>query len=248
MKETKDGIQYLQSRLLSGVPHAVWLRHGGYSQGHFSSLNLSKGNGDLPMHVDANWAKVREVFCLPQICRLHQVHGAVVHEADPSQTPQGDALMTDQPGLALVISHADCQAALCYDPIHSAIAAIHCGWRGNVANIYGATLHAMNKRYHTNPADVMVYISPSLGPYAAEFMQYRTEWPERFWSYQIQANYFDLWALAKDQLVAAGVPSNQIEIAGLCTKTVEEDFFSYRREKASGRHASYIMLPEKQSF
>jgi copper oxidase (laccase) domain-containing protein len=62
------------------------------------------------------------------------------------------------------------------------------------------------------------------------------------WSYQVRPTYFDLWRLSRDQLAAAGLPPDQIDIAGLCTRCRPEEFYSYRREKISGRQGSVIAL------
>jgi copper oxidase (laccase) domain-containing protein len=88
-------------------------------------------------------------------------------------------------------------------------------------------------------------ISPSLGPCCGEFVNYHQELPEAFHGYQIRPNYFDFWAISKDQLRDSGVRSEQIEIAEKCT-VCEEDYFSYRRDGVTGRFASVIGLRSRQ--
>src|SRR5690606_29333339 len=105
-----------------------------------------------------------------------------------------DGMMTAQEGTGLLIRHADCQAAIFYDPKRRVIANIHCGWRGSVQNIYQKTVTQMEERYGTRARDLFVCIGPSLGPYHAEFIHYKEEIPPSFWAFQVRPNHFDFWA------------------------------------------------------
>ena len=144
-----------------------------------------------------------------------------------------------------MMKHADCQAAIFYDPVHHALANVHSGWRGNVKNIYQTTILKMASVFGTKPQDLLVGISPSLGPQHAEFKNYKVEFPEHFWSFQVCPEYFDLWAIARHQLEEAGVLPYHIEIAGICTYANKEDCYSYRRDKVTGRHATLAMLRDE---
>ncbi len=144
--------------------------------------------------------------------------------------------MTEKRGVGLGVRHADCQAAIFYDPKKHVIAGVHAGWRGNVKNIYKKTIQQMKRTYGTNPKDLIVCISPSLGPSNAEFTNYKTELPESFWRFKEQECHFNLWEIASGQLIELGVPEDQIEIASICTFDHENDFFSFRRERKTGRN------------
>lgn len=228
--------------IFKGCPltHASFLRHGGVSKNSFSSLNFGATQGDDPKDVAENRRVACATLNVPKLASLYQVHSDTIVEAS-DQKPKADALITNRPNIGLLILHADCQAAILYDPIHHALANVHCGWRGNVANIYRKTVERMHAQYGTNPADLLVAISPSLGPQAAEFKHYRDEFPDSLWQFQ-KENYFDLWALSRHQLEEAGVLSHHIEIAGVCTYSNPDDYFSYRRVKKSGRHGTIAML------
>jgi hypothetical protein len=141
-----------------------------------------------------------------------------------------------------MIKQADCQSIVLYDPAHQAVANVHCGWRGNVNNVIGEAVKRMRAAYQTNPARLLAGIGPSLGPCCAQFINYRTEIPARYWTYQVRPHYFDLWRLSRDQLTAAGVLEDHIQIAGICTSCQTRDFFSYRKEKITGRFATVIVL------
>ncbi len=242
-RHEQDGVHWLNFSLFDSLPiqHGIFLRHGGVSQEPYHSLNLGYSSGDDPQSVKANRQKILSVFDLNQTSTLWQVHGNVVHEASDEQL-KGDGLVTNQPHRGLLVLHADCQAAIFYDPVHHALANVHCGWRGSVANIYKETIDTMQLLYKTNPKDLLVGISPSLGPKAAEFRNFQSELPKEFWPFQIRPTYFDFWEISRWQLRQSGVLDKHIEIASICTYENETDFFSYRRLQKSGRHATVTAL------
>jgi len=247
LRKKKDEVEWLEFELLSELPelfHAIFLRHGGISTGTFSSLNAGSRADDYHDAVKRNMEKIREIAGVPLIMG-RQVHGAKVAAIpfkNSEELQSCDGLMTQKRNLGLLVKHADCQAAIFFDPIHKAVANVHCGWRGNVQNIYRETLQKMSEHFKTRAEDVLVCISPSLGPEASEFKHYQTEWPESYWSFQFKPTYFDLWAISRFQLEECGVLSHHIEIAGICTYSNPHDFFSYRREKNCGNHATVVAL------
>lgn len=242
----KEGLRFLQYELLSEftrVKHATFQKHGGLSKGSYDSLNTSFSVGDEADAVKGNLEKVQTFLDLPKLAIAGQVHGDIIIEAlDTGTAGEGDALITRTLNLGLGIRHADCQAALFYDPVLHVAAAVHAGWRGNVQDIYRKAIDRLRSQYGSKPANLLVCISPSLGPEASEFIHYRQEFPSSFWPYQIKPNYFDLWAIAEDQLLNAGIKAHHIEIARICTYGNPQDYFSYRREKISGRLISVIAL------
>lgn len=247
-KKEKDGVQWLEFDLLANVKklkHGVFLRHGGHSTNSYGSLNLSDRRGDEPENVKRNVAKVSQVLNLKHLFWAHQCHGSRIHEITCVQTglpPEADILSTSTPEAGLMIHHADCQAAIFYDPVHHAVANVHAGWRGNVENIYAAAIAFMQRTYGSQPKDLLVCISPSLGPEKAQFINYRTELPEHFWEFQIKPLYFDFWAISKMQLMQEGVLPHHIEIASICTYSNPQDYFSHRYDPASGRHGTVVAL------
>jgi len=185
----------------------------------------------------------------PTIVSGHQVHGTQVYvvENNSLPPPECDALITNVPGLALMIKHADCQAALFFDPINRAIGAVHSGWRGSVQNIYQTTVEAMQREFGTQPEELRVAISPSLGPDASQFINYKTELPEEFHPFQYKPLYFDFWEISRMQLTRAGVRKEHIQIAEMCTVANPDKFFSYRYDKTKERNATLIGLEANTS-
>ncbi|MDD2901943.1 MAG: polyphenol oxidase family protein, partial [Syntrophales bacterium] len=157
-----------------------------------------------------------------------------------------DILVTTVPGLGLLIKQADCQAVMLYDPVHRVAANVHCGWRGQVAGILQEAVTRLGENYGCRPQDLVAALGPSLGPCCAEFRHYREEVPPEFWPYQVKPTYFDLWTLSRDQLLAAGLQPEKIDIAGICTRCRGDEFFSYRRDRVTGRQGAVIALRSKQ--
>lgn len=237
---------------LQKVSSASFSRHGGASEAPYHARNVGLHVGDDEALVLRNRALIKEELGLARLVSAKQVHGDSILNADwlpdaDEEHPGHDALMTNIPGLGLMIQQADCQAVMLYDPEHGAVANIHAGWRGSVQNIIAKTVAAMNAAYGTRPAGLLAAISPSLGPCCGEFIQYRTELPLSFHAYQVRPNHFDFWAISRDQLRDSGVHIEQIEIAGRCT-VCDGDYFSYRREGVTGRFASVIGMVSTERF
>jgi YfiH family protein len=157
-----------------------------------------------------------------------------------------DALFTEKKELALGIYHADCQAALFFDPIRKVIANVHCGWRGNVLNILGKTVQTLTDTFESDPKQLIVCISPSLGPDRSEFIHYLKELPASFYPFMYKQNYFDLWSISQSQLLKAGVEKNNIEIAKMCTFENTQMFHSYRRDKSAKRNLTFIAITSRE--
>lgn len=249
IRKEKNAVQWLEFELLAEFPnlvHGVFTRHGGVSPEPYATLNCGGTiSGDDPQNVQRNLEKVSEIIGAPLIFgwQCHGKNVVNIPAANPKDLDACDGLITQHSGIGLAIKHADCQAAIFYDPEHQVVANVHCGWRGNVQNIYAETMNKMKQTYGTRPESLLVCISPSLGPDASQFINYRTELPEEFWSFQIKPLYFDLWAIARKQLLDCGVLAEHIEIASMCTYSNSEDFFSYRRGKTvTGHHATVVAL------
>jgi len=172
----------------------------------------------------------------------NQLHSesVVIIDQIPNHPLEGDAFITDKKQIPIAVKVADCQGILIFDPKTNAIASVHSGWRGSALNIIGNTVKKMAEIFNSNPADLLVGISPSLGPCCAEFSDPINELPE-FANPFIQDKKVDLWSLSLHQLSEAGVPKNQIEMINECTKCNSDKYFSHRN-KDGGRMAVFIEL------
>lgn len=247
-RKARDGVTWLEFDLLADQPrvkHGVFLRHGGQSTNPaFATLNLGDNVGDEPIIV----AKNRKIACdhlgLERYVSGRQCHGVAIQEVkQKNETLQEcDILATAEPDVGLLIAHADCQAAIIYDPVEHVVVNVHAGWRGSVQNIYAKAIAFMQTTYGSLPANLLVCIGPSLGPSDAQFVNYEKELPKAFWKYQVKPFYFDFWAISRMQLLQCGVLSHHIEIARINTFSNEQDYFSYRRQNITGRHGTIVAL------
>jgi copper oxidase (laccase) domain-containing protein len=152
-----------------------------------------------------------------------QVHGnavTVVDSASPTPAAGADALATATSGLTLGIYVADCAAIYFVDTRRRAIALAHSGRKGSESNILGATISTMRENFGTDPADLVVVVSPCIRP------------PH----YEI-----DFAALIAAQAREAGV--GEFHDAGTCTASHPERYYSYRRELGqTGRMLALLAL------
>jgi YfiH family protein len=233
---------------LPGVAHGFFTRQGGVSAGPYASLNVSQAVGDQPGLAATNQRLVQQALGLSGLASAAQVHGghaAVItslEQVGAADIPDVDILVTTVRGLGLLIKQADCQAVMLYDPANRVVANVHCGWRGQINNILAEAVALLRDRFGSRPQDLYAAIGPSLGPCCAEFINFRQEFPAALWGYQVRPTYFDLWRLSRDQLVAAGLKPDRLDVAELCTRCGAADFFSYRRNRVTGRQGAVIAL------
>ena len=176
---------------------------------------------------------------------VKQTHSDRVWRADHAgKLGEGDALVTNVPGLFVAVRTADCIPILMADPRHGAVAAVHAGWRGTVANIAGKTVREMARLYKTNPSDVLAAIGPGIGRCCFEVgpevaVQFRELFPDR--DDLDRRTHLDLAEANRRELTAAGVDPAHVECAGMCTYCMGERFESFRRDRErSGRMVSAI--------
>jgi YfiH family protein len=244
-----ENIHVSQDLSSSFLFHGTFNRHGGASPSPWDSNNVSFGLGDKPENVYANREQIKKTLGFKRLVSAKQVHGSQVYTVGENPTDDleidgFDALITNMPGIGLMIQQADCQAVFLFDPENKAIGIAHVGWRGTVADVIAETVFAMSLTFSTEPVDITAAISPSLGPCCAEFVNFRSELPAALHGYQVRPNYFDFWAISHDQLSAAGVRPENIHAAAICT-CCNLDFFSYRRDRNTGRFASVIGIRQE---
>ena len=220
----------------------------------FGSISLHCGNDDG--RALERRCGLAAMFGVEGIAEVHQVHGVrTVFDpgfSDMREEPPSDAdgLAAGRPGIALMIKTADCQPVLFAHGSGRFIAAIHSGWRGNRQDYPYSAACAFCERYGLDPKDVWAVRGPSLGPSAAEFVNFDEEWGEGYrpW-YDAERRTMDLWGLTRDQLCRAGLRRDHVLGLDLCTMDNAEMFFSYRHFRkygsADGRQASFIWIEGK---
>jgi hypothetical protein len=223
-------------------------RAGGVSPPPYEGLNLADHVGDDVAAVARNRALLRAM--LPAEPKwLKQVHGAIVARADEMDTPvEADASVAFDPGVVCAVLTADCLPVLFCDRAGTRVAAAHAGWRGLAAGVLEASVAAMQ----CSPAEILAWLGPAIGPQAFEvgeevreaFVRDLPAASAAFVPGQPGKWLADIYALARLRLARAGV--NAVYGGGLCTYTDAARFYSFRRDKTTGRMASLIWLEPAQ--
>ena len=268
--QTDASIIPLRSQLLSMVPgviHGITHRVDGMGE---ADGNVSYS---APRDREDAW-KMRQLwseaigFEAQRLVTTGLVHGIDVLQATPTHAGAGaspdstqagiaDALITNHPNLALMVTHADCLSILIVDPEQRAIGAIHAGWRSTVADIAGVTVRAMQDAYGSNPADLLVYLGPAIGGCCNEVGPEVTG----AWRDQVRdlgplaelavtrpgvKEHFDVPRANTLLLQRTGVQPEHIEVSAICTKCSTQHWFSHRGHGVgAGRQASMIMLSDE---
>lgn len=260
IRKTADGLVFYQFGVFAEqapVQHAIFTRLGGRSRRAFHSLNVGHSVGDDPAAVQANhdllWGCLG--LAADQVVTAHQVHGgrvAVVGgSAGGTVIPATDALISNQPGTALLLRFADCVPLFLYDPQRRAIGLVHAGWRGFVAGVVPNAVAALREAFSCRPQNIMAGVGPAIGwccyqvgaDLCAEVQQVLGTGTPFLRVHPDGTLHFDLSGAVRWQLQELGVC--HIEESGICTACHTDEFFSHRAEKGTtGRFAAVLALRE----
>ena len=174
------------------------------------------------------------------------VHGTEVARIDePRQTIPGvDALMTDRPGLPLLVTYADCYPLVLYDPEHRAVVLAHAGWRGTAAGMAGAAVAALAREYGSRPGALVAGVGPGI---CGRCYEVGEEVAERFDAGVVRRGaqpgkfLLDLAEANRRQLVAAGLRPENVHLSGVCTKETAA-LPSHRRNPDGTRFAGIVAV------
>jgi polyphenol oxidase len=233
-----------------GVGRAMTTRHGGASLAPFDSLNLGARVGDDPAAVAENRRRVAAA-CGATPVYLAQVHGRAVIRLSAADAEAGapehqaDASITTEPGIACAVQVADCLPVLFAAPGGRAVGAAHAGWRGLAGGVLEATLAALCEAAGCEPTEVSAWLGASIGPanfeVGADVLEAFGGAGARFVARATPGKWLaDLPGLAIDRLRAAGV--TQVSGGTWCTVADSSRFFSYRRDRVTGRMAALVWI------
>jgi YfiH family protein len=255
---THDQIKYYTFPSFEGlaVNHAVFTRLGGVSPAPYHSLNVGGTVGDDPAFVAENRARSftalgREITSMHDVWQVHSSDVVFADAPRAAQTPhvQADILLTDNPQVTLYMRFADCVPILLFDPVKRVTGLAHAGWVGTVKKVAAVAIDAMVSHYHSNPADVLAGIGPSICvdhyPVGFEVVDRAKQafggQTKKLFTDQENQPHFNLWKANQITLEQAGV--EQIEVSGLCTACHPVDWFSHRGENGkTGRFGAMINL------
>ena len=260
-------LEPVRSHLIGALP---FVRHG--MTFRVEGLGRADGNIGLgtPRDREDAW-EMRRAWCEAigvnpeQIVTMGQVHGNHVIRVTADDAGKGakdpadhigigDALITNEPGVVLTTLHADCQPILLVDPVSKAIAAVHAGWRGTVADIAGTTVRAMQDAYGSEPSDLLAYLGPAIGPIQNEvgdevieaWLDQASDLGESAMGAVLKPglkHHFDVPAANRMLLLRAGLLDKHIETSGICTRANLDTWFSHRGHGPNaGREGALIAL------
>ncbi|WLI76933.1 purine nucleoside phosphorylase YfiH [Kosakonia sp. H02] len=232
--------------LPKGVAACSSTRIGGVSLPPYDSLNLGAHCGDNIARVEENRTRLFAAAGLPsKPVWLEQVHGIDVLKlsGEPYASKRADASYSNTPGTVCAVMTADCLPVLFCNRDGTEVAAAHAGWRGLCAGVLEETVAC----FADKPENLLAWFGPAIGPQAFEV---GPEVRDAFIAHDAQADsafrahgekYFaDIYQLARQRLASVGV--EHVFGGEHCTFSQKDDFFSYRRDKTTGRMASFIWL------
>lgn len=255
-----EQLEYVASPLLD-TPHGFSTRLGGVSQGHLASLNLGCHRGDEPEALRENYRRFCAAVGVNGDCLVmtHQVHGVEVRpvtraEAKPDLLDEtfveADGLVTDVPGVTLVIFTADCIPILLFDPARRVAAAVHAGWRGTAGAIAAQGVRAM-ENYGCKASDIRAAIGPGIGPCCFEtdgdvpqaMAERLGDLAAPYVSKKGDKWSVDLKGVNQAILLQAGLSEGLIDVSRDCTCCHPEKYWSHRYTHGlRGSQAAAIML------
>ncbi len=250
-----SGLTYFQfeSLALPGIFQAVFTRLGGVSPAPWDSLNLGGTVGDDAGRVYENLRRLVQAsgFQLEDLVQVKQIHSATVIPARGAMDVkyEGDAIITDQSGLLLLMRYADCVPILVADPVNQAVGIAHAGWQGTVKEVSSALVRRMQSEFGSKPDKLLAGIGPSIGPdHYPVGMDVIKLVEDTFKGHEEDVLSpgddgvkFNLWEANRISLSRAGVKS--IEIAEICTACEQEHWYSHRGANGkTGRFAAVIGL------
>lgn len=208
--------------------------------------NLAYHVGDIKENVDKNRQKLalKYDYKNEDLCYMNQIHSAnvvVVDENSPKYIDNCDALITKTKNLPLMVMVADCIPILMFDEVKGVIAAIHAGRNSTFLKISEITSKKMIEDFSCKTENIKVIMGPSIQKCCYEVNDELKNIVEKSFGKEfVVGNNIDLQGINKKLLENLGIKN--IEISSICTKCSNKPFFSYRKEKNTGRFVGVITL------
>lgn len=266
----RNGVPFLQYDIFQQFPevvHGFSTRLGGVSTGDAASMNVSFSKDISREAVLENYRRLGEAigFEPKQVVTAVQTHTTNIRHVKKEDCGKGviipndydniDGLITDEKGIMLVTSYADCVPLYFYDPVHKAIGLSHSGWRGTVNRMGEVTLKQMHQFFGTKPRDVYACIGPSICQDCYEvseevILKVNQNFPSSQWDsiyYKKENGHYqlNLWEANRFILLGAGIPEEQIACPDLCTCCNPFLLHSHRASKGKrGNLGAFLMLKD----
>jgi len=254
---SNKGISYYTFSTLDdyNIVHGVFMRYGGISPTPWASLNMATSVGDSKESIIENRRRITNCMSLKEdsIYDVWQVHSNRVVFADYPRKPdqpheKADAIITNSPGVTIMMLFADCVPIMMYDPKNNVAAITHAGWQGTVNHIVGKTVISMREKYACSPEDIVACIGPSIcvdhyeiGKEVAEEVERSFVKTQQILIEKEEKTYMDLQNANRIVLQNNGV--KRIQNSNICTACNISDWYSHRAENGqTGRFAAIITV------
>lgn len=262
----QNGLIRLASPLLESaqhISHGFSTRKGGVSPAPWDTLNLGPGRGDSRENVLENYRRFCACLGVDQRRTVlsMQIHQDTVRTVTAADAGKGlyaqrdytaDALITNKPGIPLVVFSADCGILLLHDPVTNCVGAVHAGWRGCARGIAAKTVREMKRVYGADPKNILTAVGPCIGQCCFETDD---DVPQAMRGSALGSDanpylerrgnkwHVDLAGLNRQWLLNAGIAPVHIDVCGLCTACRPDLFWSYRKMgNARGSQIAMIAL------
>jgi hypothetical protein len=222
-------------------------RYGGVSEAPYDSLNLALHVGDKPLKVLENRTLVAKKydFYIENLIYMDQVHGCnieVIKDCSINKIENCDGIITNVKNIPLMVMVADCVPILFFDKVKKVIAVAHAGRNGTLKEISKKTILKMMNEFNSVADDILVYLGASIGQCCYEVgEEIANIIDDRYIENRDGEFYLDILSMNIHQLQSVGIKEENIQMQGICT-CCDKNYFSYRREGATGRFAGILKL------
>lgn len=251
----KDGeVEYLKFKILEKyndkLIHGITLRHGGASDGVYESLNFRTVGNDKYENVDKNLKIISDKLSIDKdnIYKGKQDHTDNILIIDDNNKDKYkfsnlskecyDGYIVGTQNINTLVTTADCNPLIIYDPILNIYSNVHSGWKGTLKKISLKAVKIMHEKFGSNYEDLIVCIGPSIRKCCFTSMEeefknkFTAVFPDEkeYISFDKEGRYhFDLIHVIKKDLIDSGVKKENIVVCDICTCCNEEDFYSFRK-------------------
>ncbi len=256
----KNGdIEYIKFKILekydNKLNHAIFLRHGGASKDLYTSLNFRILGKDVKESVYENVNRVKKVLNIPNVYKATQAHTdeiLILKNSNKDEYPfdklnddEYDAYLHVDKNIPSLITTADCNPIIIYDPVKNIVSNIHSGWLGTIKKIAIKTAIKMHIEFKCEYKDLIVCVGPSIKKccFSSEEAKFKNKFIN-IWNDDVSyitydklnkdKFYIDLGFVIKKDFIKLGVLEENIVMSDICTRCNKDDFYSYRYYTQNG--------------
>lgn len=242
------------------VKHCFTTRCGGVSENEYKSLNLRMNCDDKKENILKNYKIICDEIDVnfENLVFSNQVHCDTIYTVGkedmgngitkPQKFDGADGLITNVPGVPLIVFAADCVPVFFLDKKRRVIALVHSGWKGTVAGISEKCVKKMQAEFGSEPEDILAAIGPSIGVCHFEVGDEVAEvFREKFGESVLEKHekyHVNMQKAIENGLVQNGILPENIINANICTYCNSDLLFSHR--KTNGKRGVLAAIMELQ--